>query len=123
MAEFAYNNGHQEGIKNTPFFANYGINPEYHAIGHLMNAEIRPLEEISQLHKVLQAEMTQAQLRHKGYYDARSKPDPNLQSLGQSVRDSRHVADCAIGVWAILVYYRPRFSTVQPRSRASNQEL
>jgi len=28
LAEFAYNNGYQETIKNTPFFANYGINPE-----------------------------------------------------------------------------------------------
>jgi len=28
-AEFAYNNGYQEIIKNTLFFANYGINPGY----------------------------------------------------------------------------------------------
>jgi len=34
-AEFAYNNGYQETIKHTPFFTNYGINPEYEAIGHL----------------------------------------------------------------------------------------
>jgi len=27
MAEFAYNNGYQESIKHTPFFANYGVNP------------------------------------------------------------------------------------------------
>ena len=46
MAEFAYTNGHQESIKHTLFFANYGINPEYQAIGHLMNTEIRPPEEI-----------------------------------------------------------------------------
>jgi len=26
--EFAYNNGYQETIKSTPFFANYGITPE-----------------------------------------------------------------------------------------------
>ena len=70
MAEFAYNNGYQESIKHTPFFANYGINPEYQTIGHLMNTEIRPPEEMSQLNEVLQAEMTQAQLRHKDYYDA-----------------------------------------------------
>jgi len=36
LAEFAYNNGSQETIKNTPFFANYGINPEYEMIGHLI---------------------------------------------------------------------------------------
>jgi len=34
LAEFAYNNGYQETIKNTPFFANYGINLEYEMIGH-----------------------------------------------------------------------------------------
>jgi len=29
LPEFAYNNGYQETIKNTPFFANYRINPQY----------------------------------------------------------------------------------------------
>jgi len=36
MTEFAYNNGYQESTKHTPFFANYGTNPEYQAIGHLI---------------------------------------------------------------------------------------
>jgi len=36
LAEFAYNNGYQETIKNKPCFANYGINPEYAQIGHLI---------------------------------------------------------------------------------------
>jgi len=80
MAEFAYNNGYQESIKRTPFFANWGVNPEYQAIGHLMQGKITPAEEMSQLHDTLQAEMTEAQLRHKEYYDAGRKPDPNLQS-------------------------------------------
>jgi len=39
MAEFAYNNGYQESTKHTPFFANYGINPEYQAIGHLIKGK------------------------------------------------------------------------------------
>jgi len=39
MAEFAYNNGYQESIKRTHFFANYGVNPEYQTIGHLMQGE------------------------------------------------------------------------------------
>jgi len=84
MAEFAYNNGYQESIKHTPFFANYGVNPEYQTIGHLMQGRITPPEDMSQLHDTLQAEMTEAQLRHKEYYDAGRKPDPNLQS-GDSV--------------------------------------
>ena len=74
MAEFAYNNGHQESIKRTPFFANYGINPEYQTIGHLMQEQIRLLERMSQLHDILQAEMTEAQLRHKKYYDEGRNP-------------------------------------------------
>jgi len=80
MAEFAYNNGYQESIKRTPFFAKYGVNPEYQTIGHLMEGKITPPEDMSQLHETLQAEMTEAQLRHKEYYDEGRKPDPNLQS-------------------------------------------
>jgi len=67
MAEFAYNNGYQESIKRTPIFANYGINPEYQTIRHLMQEEITPPENMSQLHHTLQAEMTEAQLRHMEY--------------------------------------------------------
>jgi len=95
MAEFAYNNGYQESIKHTPFFANYGINPEYQTIGHLMQGKITPPEDMSQLHDTLQAEMTEAQLRHKEYYDAGRKPDPNLQSgdmvwlLPENIRTTR----------------------------------
>ena len=56
LAEFAYNTGYQETIKNTPFFANYGINPEYEMIGHLIPGEhIRP-EERTQLHESLRDE-------------------------------------------------------------------
>jgi len=35
LAEFAYSNGYQETIKNTPFFAKYRINPVYKMICHL----------------------------------------------------------------------------------------
>jgi len=61
MVECAYNNGHQESIKRTPFFANYGINPEYQTIGHLMLEQITPPERMSQLHDILPAEMTEVQ--------------------------------------------------------------
>jgi len=94
-AEFAYNNGYQETIKHTPFFANYGTNPEYQAIGHLMGGNITPHEEMSLLHDVLRAEMGEAQLRQKEYYDQHRKPDPNLKSgdmvwfLTRNVRTTR----------------------------------
>jgi len=65
MAEFAYNNGYQESTKHTPFFANYGTNREYQAIGHLMQGKTTSPEDMSQLHDTLQAEMTEAQIRHK----------------------------------------------------------
>ena len=84
LAEFAYKNENQESIKSTPFFANHGVNPEYQTIGHLMQRKVTPPEDMSQLHDTLQAEMTEAQLRHKEYYDAGRKPDPNLQ-LGDMV--------------------------------------
>jgi len=51
LAEFAYNNGYQESIKNTPFFANYRINPEYEMIGHLIQGKRTKPEEMSQLHE------------------------------------------------------------------------
>jgi len=80
MAEFAYNNRYQESIRHTPFFANYGINLEHQATKHLIQDEIRPPENMSQLREVLKAEMTQAELQHKDYYDQHRKPDPNSQS-------------------------------------------
>jgi len=44
-----------------------------------MQGKNTPPEDMSQLHDTLQAEMTEAQLRHKEYYDAGRKPDPNVQ--------------------------------------------
>ena len=111
MAEFAYNNGYQESIRSTPFFANYGVNPEYQTIGHLMEGKITPLEDMSQLHDTLQAEMTEAQLRHKKYYDGGRKPDLTLQSgdmvwlLPRNIRTTRPCKklDCKnIGPFKIL---------------------
>jgi len=80
LAEFAYNNEYQETIKNTSFFANYGINPEYEMIGHLKQGKQTKTEEMTQLHKSLRDEMVAAQLQQKEYYDLHRKPDPNLQS-------------------------------------------
>jgi len=60
LAEFAYNNGYQETIKNTPFFANYGINPEYEIIGHPIQGKQTKPEEMTQLHESLRNEMVAA---------------------------------------------------------------
>jgi len=80
LPEFAYNNGYQATIKNTPFFANYGINRKYEMIGHLIQGKQMKLEEMTRLHESLRNEMVTAQLPRKEYYDLRRKPDPNLQS-------------------------------------------
>jgi transposase InsO family protein len=80
LAEFAYNNGHQETIKTSPFYANYGIHPEYKMIGHLTETTKIKTDEMSELHDTLRQEMVAAQLRQKEIYDQHRKPDPNLQS-------------------------------------------
>jgi len=67
LAEFAYNKGYQETIKNTPFFANYGINPEYKMMAHLIQGKQTKTEEMTQLHESLRNEMMAAQLRPKEY--------------------------------------------------------
>jgi len=60
-----------------------------------MQGNDRPLEEMSQLHDVLRAEISEAQIRQKEYYDQHRKPDPNLKSgdmvwfLTRNVRTTR----------------------------------
>ena len=65
MAEFTYNNSYQETIKTTPFYPNYGINPEHQLITHMMTKKITSATGMKELHDTLQAEMVTAQLRHK----------------------------------------------------------
>jgi len=74
LAEFAYHKGYQETIKNTPFFANSGINPQYKMIGHLIQGKQIRAEDMSQLHESLRNEMVAAQLRQKEYYDLHETP-------------------------------------------------
>ena len=80
MAEFAYNNGYQKTIKTTPFYANYGINPEHQLITHMMTEKIASANGMKELHNTLRAEMATAPLRHKKNYDRDRKPDPSFKS-------------------------------------------
>ena len=80
MAEFAYNNGYQETIKTTSFYANYGIKSEYQLIIHMMTQDITSATSMKELYDTLQAEMATAQLRHKENYDHHRKPDLNFKS-------------------------------------------
>ena len=65
LAEFAYNNGYQETIKTTPFYANYGRNPEHQLMNHLITEEETSAKDMENLHQTLREEMTTAQLRQK----------------------------------------------------------
>jgi len=78
LREFRYNNGDQETINNTPFFANYRINPEYKMIRHLIRGEETKPEAMTQLDESLRNEMVAAQVRQKEYYDLHRKPNPHL---------------------------------------------
>ena len=80
MAEFTYNNGYQETLKTTPFYANYGINLKYQLITHMMTQKVTSATGMKELHDTLQAEMVMVQLRHKENYDHHRKPNPNLKS-------------------------------------------
>ena len=62
MAEFAYNNGYQETIMTTPFYANYGINTEHQLITHMMTQKITSATGMKELHDTVQAEMATVQL-------------------------------------------------------------
>jgi len=80
LAEFAYKNGYQETIKNTPFFANYGINPAYEMISPLLQGKQTKPEEMTELHASLRNEMVATRLRQKEFYYLHRKPDLNLKS-------------------------------------------
>ena len=80
MAEFAYNNGYQETIKTTSFYANYGINPEHQLITHMMTQKIISATGMKELHDTLQAAIATAQLQYKENYNHHRKSDPNLKS-------------------------------------------
>ena len=53
LAEFAYNNGYQETIKTTPFYANYGRNPEHQLMNHLIMEKETSAKDMENLHERL----------------------------------------------------------------------
>ena len=108
IAEFAYNNSRQETIQNTPFYANYGYQPVYEAIGHMIPEE---KGDMSQLHDILRENMMVAQLCHKENYNKHRQPDPNLRSGDhvwlntkniQTTRPSRKLDYKKVGPFRIL---------------------
>ena len=111
LAEFAYNNGYQETIQMTPFYANYGRNPEHQLINHLITEKETSAKDMENLHQTLQEEMTTVQVRQKENNDKHRKPDPNLKSGDmvwflppnvQTTRPSKKVDYKKIGPFKII---------------------
>ena len=69
LAEFVSNNGYQETIKTTPFYANYGRNPKHQLMHHLITEKETSAKDIEDPQQGLREEMTTAQLRQKENYD------------------------------------------------------
>ena len=80
LAEFAYNNGYQETIKTTAFYANYRRNPEHQLMNDLITEKETSAKDMENLNQTLREEMTTGQLRQKENYDKHRKLDPNLKS-------------------------------------------
>jgi len=80
LAEFAQNNKYKETIKNIPFFANYGIHPEYEMSDHLIQGKQKKPDEMTVLHESLKKRNGGRAITTKEYSDLHRKPDPNLQS-------------------------------------------
>jgi hypothetical protein len=65
-AEFVYNNAKQETIKESPFYANYGYNPDHESLRQTTTSDDQAdvtqekshTEELRQLHESLGQEMT-----------------------------------------------------------------
>ena len=78
LAEFAYNNAYQSSIKCSPFYANYGFNPQFHI--NLQHADASDVpaakdyaERLLQHHDALVENVKQAQDSQARYYDAKHK--------------------------------------------------
>ena len=78
LAEFAYNNAYQSSTKCSPFYANYGFNPQFHI--NLQQNHVSDIpaakdyaERLLQHHDALVENVKQAQDSQARYYDAKHK--------------------------------------------------
>jgi hypothetical protein len=77
LAEFAYNNSHQPSIDCSPFYANYGYNPDF--MLNLRSPISAPAAKIfadslHSAHERLVENIKSAQNHQARYYDAKHKP-------------------------------------------------
>lgn len=81
-AQFAYNTAYQESTRLSPFYANYGFNPEIHRTprkGPLAEAAILDSEQLQSLHQEMKKELEFVRERMKKYYDKGRLKGPILE--------------------------------------------
>ena len=89
LAEFAYNNAQSASTKMSPFYANYGYHPRYTVKVNSSSLRTNPAsaayaKRLKEIHNQARANLTEAQLYQKQYYDQHVKEAPSLQ-IGDSV--------------------------------------
>uniref|UniRef100_A0A8C5PE09 Gypsy retrotransposon integrase-like protein 1 n=1 Tax=Leptobrachium leishanense TaxID=445787 RepID=A0A8C5PE09_9ANUR len=84
-AEFAYNSGTHQSLRESPFFLNYGYHPallpDLPQIGDVPNVQER-LERLREGHQRARRLLQQAQDTYKTYADRKRRPSPTY-SVGQ----------------------------------------
>jgi hypothetical protein len=82
MAQYAYNTATTETTKVSPFFANHGFNPDIHKTPTLgpdnPQATLRA-DQLQDLHKHLQQELSSVRTRMAKYYNTRRMKGPSLK--------------------------------------------
>src|SRR5271154_5794000 len=77
LAEFAVNNTHQSSLRTSPFFANYGYNPNVFVDARRSNisvpSAVAKAETMAPLHEKLQENLLYAQDQQAKYHDVNTK--------------------------------------------------
>jgi len=81
-AEFAYNNTLQQSIKQTPFYANYGLHPRSNPMISSISGNDKSSNRAKEIQKnfiFLTEQLKLAKARYKKYADQRRQEDPKLK--------------------------------------------
>jgi hypothetical protein len=82
LAQFAYNSSHNESTKCSPFFANYGFDPEIHRAsrhGREVPKAYKQAKELKALHQELRQELAFTQGRMAQYYNQKRLKGPTFE--------------------------------------------
>ena len=110
LAEFAYNNAQNASTKMSPFYANYGYHPRYTVKVNNSALQMNPAsaayaKKLKEIHDQARANLQEAQLYQKRYYDQHTKEIPSF-----------HVGD---SVWLL----RKNISTIRPSQKLKVRRL